>query len=56
MIGLIKRLKKWLDIKSPSKAMMRGWTPEDQDAIIELINNPEWEVTDYFDHIFENNE
>lgn len=35
MIHLIKRLKKWLDIKSPSKDMMRGWTREDVDAIIE---------------------
>ena len=46
-------IKKWLDIKSPSKAMMRGWTREDVDSIIQQLNTQEWEATDYFDHIFE---
>lgn len=58
MIHLIKRLKKWLDIKSPSKAMMKGWTPEDCEemaAMIEQMDSPEWEATDYFDHIFDRN-
>lgn len=42
-------IKKWLGIKSPSKAMMSGLTNDDADTMM----NQEWEVTDYFDHIFE---
>lgn len=53
---IIASIKKWLDIRSPSKAMMRGWTSEDANAMaamIEQMDSPEWEVTDYFDHIFD---
>ena len=58
ILNLIASIKKWLDISSPSKAMMRGWTPKDCEAMaamIEQMDSPEWEATDYFDHIFDRN-
>lgn len=56
MKNFMKCLKKWLGIKSPSKAVSDGLTREDIDAIIGEINKAEWEAKDYFDHIFESSE